>query len=763
MRSRRTLGRVRVLLTIGRRLGSYDVVALLGAGGMGEVYHAHDSRLQRDVALKVLQIDNPEGRQRFRREALAIAALNHPNIITIYSVEEVEGLPFLTMELVDGVPLNTIIPPTGLPLARLLPIAIPIAEALAAAHRKGIVHRDLKPANVMVTSEGRVKVLDFGLAKTLEDEAERGASQTDTYAATGYGVTLGTVAYMSPEQARGEAVDVRSDIFSLGVVLFEMAGGRRPFQGGTTAVILTRILEGDVPPLGAAFGELDRVLARALAKKPSDRYQSADDLLSDLRAMTTGEAVSAPSIRKAGPSIAVLPFVNMSGDPDQEYFCDGMAEELISALGRVKGLSVVARTSAFQFKGQTIDVRQIGERLKVRTVLEGSVRRMGNRLRVSAQLITVDDGYQIWSERYDRTIDDVFAIQDEIARAITEGLKVALAGPSGAPIVKQGTTNLEAYQCYLRGRFLMNFQKSLMDSFFAARKAFEQAIALDPEYAAAHAGLSECYNALGYTGFLPSAEASRGALAHARRALELDPDLAEAHTQQGWTKATFSIDLATAEPDFQRALALSPDFAPAHGYYANLLTALGRPDEALAQADRARQLDPLWVIMPFIVSLALICARRFEEAERQMRDLMDLDSRLEGTYWFLSSALAGQGRIDEAITVLEKGVPLVFRAPFFLALLGLWYARAGRRGDAEAVLAELLAGGFCPPVWLAILCGGLGHIDRAFGYLEQAIEQHNDQVCFMGVDHRFDELRHDPRFPVLMTRIGLPLALIPSA
>jgi len=738
-------------LTLGRRLGAYDVRSLLGSGGMGEVYRAHDSRLKRDVALKVLQLDNPDARLRFEREALAIAALNHPNIVTIHSVEEVDGIPFLTMELVDGKPLTAHIPPGGLPLRTVLDLAIPIAEALGAAHRKGIIHRDLKPGNIMATADGTVKILDFGLAKAVSASPSDMATATQTQA----GITLGTIAYMSPEQARGDVLDERSDIFSFGVVLFEMASGRRPFTGETDLAVLAAILDRPAPAIGGAHADLDHIIARALAKKPEGRYQRAEQLLADLRALASGSRLSAATLRPSGPSIAVLPFANMSADPDQEYFCDGMAEELISTLARIKGLSVAARTSAFLFKGQAVDVRQIGERLMVETVLEGSVRKSGNRLRIAAQLINVHDGYQIWAGRYDRNVDDVFAIQDEITHAITESLKIALGRSSDGPIVRKPTANLEAYHLYLRGRFLVNRLAGQFEALFGARDAFQQAIALDPEYAPAYAGLSETYRSLAYLTFVPTMEASEAAMTAARRAVALDPELPEAHTAVGWTKTLFAIDLRTAEQDFIRAIELGPSFAPAYGYYVLLLASLGRFDEALALAERTRQLDPVWLRGPFNICVTLLCARRFEQAERQVREIMVLDANLEGTYWFLSSALAGQGRLDEAIAAMETGVPLVHRAPLFVALLGLWYARAGRRADAEAVLDEMLTGGRCPPVWLAILYAGLGDLDRAFAYLEQAIDQHNDQVCFMGVDHRFDELRGDPRFDRLLARIGL--------
>ncbi|MGH8639168.1 MAG: protein kinase domain-containing protein, partial [Burkholderiales bacterium] len=402
-------------LTPGQRLGCYEVIALLGSGGMGQVYRARAPRLQRDKALKVLQTNDAEHRRRFEREAHSVAALNHPNIVTIHSVEEAEGVPFLTMELVEGTPLTRVIRPGGLPLPELLPLAMAITEALAAAHDRGIVHRDLKPANIMVGPDGRVKMLDFGLAKPLEPPP---GAVTATHE-TREGVVVGTLAYSSPEQLMADAIDARSDVFSLGVLLYEMATGKRPFDGPNPAVVLVSLINNPLPEIGGDCADLDRIIARATARKPGARYQRASGVLSDLRALSSGTALKAPALIRQ-PSIAVLPFSNLTADPDQEYFCDGMAEELISAFSRVKGLSVAARTSAFQFKGRRSDVREIGERLDVETVLEGSVRKAGDRLRITVQLINVADGYQLWSDRYDRTVDDVFAIQDQIARSITE-------------------------------------------------------------------------------------------------------------------------------------------------------------------------------------------------------------------------------------------------------------------------------------------------------------------------------------------------------
>ena len=742
-------------LSPGQRLGNYEIIALLGTGGMGEVYRARDPRLQRDVALKVLHTDSPEQRRRFEREALAVAALNHPNIVTIHSVEEDGGVPFLTMELVEGTPLHGAIPPDGLPLRDLLPLALSIGEALASAHERGIVHRDLKPANVMVGRDGRVKLMDFGLAKT---SAAPTRSPFDSAEETREGVIVGTLAYMSPEQLMAHAVDARSDIFSFGILLYELAAGRRPLEGRNKAVVLVSLLNNPIPPVGPGHGDLDRIIARATARKPGARYQRMLDVLSDLRALASGTTLKAPPLTRQ-PSVAVLPFANLSGDPAQDYFCDGMSEELISALSRVRGLSVASRTSAFQFKGQQVDIREIGERLDVQTVLEGSVRIAGNRLRITVQLVNVTNGYPLWSERFDRTMEDVFAIQDEIARSIAESLRGALTSPgSSGTIVRVGTTNIEAYNAYLRGRFMLNNFVGLAESLVAARGCFEQAIALDDGFAQAHAGLSEAFNALGFTSFLPGAVASQGAMKAAQRALELNRDLPEAHIALGWTRTLFAIDLPSAEAHFEQALLLAPESAQAHAYYSYWLAAYGRFAAAHEHADRAHQIDPSWQLNPFTKCNLLLCERRFPELERLTREFIAMDPRFEGMFWYLSNALAGQGRIAEAIQAMEQSVGVVRRLPYFLALLGQWYGRGGRRDEARAILQELNGSPQCSASWLALVCCGLGDLENAFRHLDRAIEEHNDQcqITFMAVDHRFDELRGDHRFEAALEKLGLP-------
>ena len=554
-------------LNVGDRLGPYAVTAKIGEGGMGEVYRAHDTKLDRDVAVKVLpdKLANDAGAlRRFQQEARAVAALNHPNVVTIHAVGESDGVHFLAMELVEGRVLSELIGGEPLSLGRFFEVSVPLADALATAHDEGITHRDLKPANVMITAAGRVKVLDFGLAKFVgmrhELEATLSAPLTE------HGAAVGTFPYMSPEQLEAKVVDHRSDIFSLGVVMYELIAGCRPFVGDSGPSLASAILRDDPPSLAVARAGLPaalvRLIGRCLEKVPDRRYQSAAELRRELEATRrdheSGVTVSA-ALPTRDKAIAVLPFTNMSADPENEFFSDGISEEIINALGRIEHLHVAARTSAFSFKGQQVDLRDIGTQLNVHTVLEGSVRRAGTRLRITAQLVNVADGYQVWSERYDRELEDVFAIQDEIARTIVERLKVALIGEVVTPMVKAATANLEAYELYLRGRALL-YRRGL--SVPQALECFTQAVALDPDYAQAWTGLADAHTVLGQYGFAHPATTMPQAKAAALRAVELDDTLAEAHGALGGVLLLHDWDPDAAERALARAVALNPRTHP---------------------------------------------------------------------------------------------------------------------------------------------------------------------------------------------------------
>jgi serine/threonine protein kinase/Flp pilus assembly protein TadD len=596
-------------LAASTRLGPYEILHSLGSGGMGEVYRARDGRLERDVAVKVLPerlLQDPSALARFQREARTVAALSHPNIVAVYDVGVDQGRPFVIMELLEGETLGRYLKRSRMDWRGALAVATAVAEGLAAAHAKGIVHRDIKTENIYLTAGGGVKVLDFGLAR-LEKAAATppGTSLTVTFE-TQQGVLLGTIAYMSPEQVRGHPADARSDVFALGGVLFEMVTGKHPFPGETTADVMAAILH-DSPALLSESGRtrptaLDRVIARCLEKDPARRFPSGGELAAALKA-TSADASLQDSVRQphadtlvapparppAGPSVAVLPFVNMSSDPENEYFSDGLAEELINVLSRVEGLRVASRTSAFAFKGKNEDIRRIGEQLNVRTVLQGSVRKSGNRLRITAQLSNAADGFQLWSESYNRQLEDVFAIQDEIAESISKALRVLLTEKAQhAAERRRPTADVRAYEYYLRGmQFFHQFRRTTVE---AAVGMFTRAIEIDPGYARAYAGLADCYSLL-YTNWNLRGDTLAKADAASQKALELDPESAEAHTARGVT-LSISRRYDEARQEFEAAIRLDPGLFEAHYFYARICLAEGR------LADAARQYEQAWRLRP---------------------------------------------------------------------------------------------------------------------------------------------------------------------
>jgi serine/threonine protein kinase len=680
-----------VLSIEGQTISHYRVLVKLGAGGMGEVYRATDTKLGRDVALKVLPPDvaaDPERLERFRREARALAAINHPHIVTIYSVEEADGVHFLTMELVEGQSLDHCIPDGGLPLERLAKIAIALADALAAAHEKGIVHRDLKPANVMLTSEGQVKVLDFGLAKEMRAASYDDATMTSA-GHTEVGVVMGTPSYMSPEQIAGRAIDHRTDIFSLGVILYEMATGQRPFQGRSSAELASAILR-DTPPLVTNLradlsADLSRIIRRCLEKDPHHRVQTARDIANEFgdlpEAARPSSGASAANATDSGPSVAVLPFQNLSPDPENDYFSDGLAEEILNALSQVEGLSVAARTSSFFFKGKATEISEIASRLRVANVLEGSVRRVGNRVRVTVQLVDVKNGFHLWSERYDRQMEDIFDVQDEIAQAITERLKVTLGGGP-----KRSTKNLEAYELYLKGRHYWH-QRSPA-TLRVAVQCFEQAIKLDLQYALAYAGLADCYGILRLYGWVSAEDSRPQAQAAVTQALALDPSLWEVNFSRGFYTFYFERAWREAGQHFQKAIAINPRSSLAQIYYGLFLATQARVNEAVTHITLARKIDPL---SPFIHGLAsggFYSLGRFDDTERAAQQALELQPDYLLGLWLRGLALCGLGRNEEALVSLERAATLS-RAPIFVGVLGLAYARAGRLDDTTRLLREL--------------------------------------------------------------------------
>ncbi len=545
-------------------LSHYRLVEKIGEGGMGVVWKAVDTKLDREVAIKILPdafSQDPTRLGRFKREAKAVAALNHPNIVTIHSVEDAENVHFITMELVQGQPLKALIPTTGMTLTRFLNIAVPLVEAISAAHQKGITHRDLKPDNIMVGDDGSLRVLDFGLARLRRDTPAPDTTTLSQQTLTQEGHILGTVPYMSPEQVQGKTVDHRTDIFALGIIFYEMLSGQRPFQGATSVDLMSSILK-DTPSSVTDIrpdlpGQAGRLVARCLEKAAIARFQATVDLGHEL------EGLKKESEKESIPSIAVLPLVNMSADPEQEYFCDGIAEDIINGLTQLAGMRVAARTSAFAFKGKKDDMREIGKKLDVDTLLEGSVRKVGNRIRVTAQLINVADGYHLWSERYDRKLTDVFAIQDEIAMNIVRALEVELTDKEKRAMEKVSTRNVEAYDFYLRGRqfFYMGRQRTFMH----AIEMFERAAQKDPDYALAYAGMADCYSWL-YMYHQKDRAILDQSLKASQRSLELDPELAEAHAARGLA-VSLDEQYAEAERAFEQAIHLNPRLFEAYYFY----------------------------------------------------------------------------------------------------------------------------------------------------------------------------------------------------
>ena len=763
-------------LTPGFRLGPYEVIAPLGAGGMGEVYRARDSRLERDVAIKVLPeslLADPQSLARFEREAKLVAALSHPNILAIHDLGTDSGISYAVTELLSGATLRERMGTDAIPLRKAMDFGVQIARGLAAAHSRGIFHRDLKPENVFVTSDGVVKILDFGLAKRDLAEGADGKSVAATVGRTTPGTILGTVGYMSPEQVRGDPADHRSDIFSFGSVLYELVFGERAFREDTDVETMTAILRNDPPALrrrGAAPAELVRVIARCLEKRPEERFQSASDLafffsiFADAEApepVDTRPVSSAPRVSSAArptvsdssrASIAVLPFRNMSAEKENEYFTDGITEEIINALSKIEALRVASRTSSFAFRGKDEDVRRIGEQLGVRAVLDGSVRRSGNRLRISAELVNVADGYQLWTERYDREMEDVFAIQDEISLAIANTLKVRLlAGEEGA-LTSRATEDVEAYNHYLKGKYFFNRRVPRQ-----AIAEFERAIARDPGYAAAHNGLADAYCIFGFYGGIPTLEAFAKARAAASQAHELEPDSADGHISIGLVEHYFGWDFEREDREFLRAIELAPRSAAAHSWLALKRTFLDDPVEARKHALRAREIEPLSPNIQTNVAWSHFAEGRYADAEKEQRRALELDPDALYPLWACALTLQLQGKHDEAVALNEKAVDLTSRAQtWYVGRLGGAYGAAGRRSDAMKILDELRERSsteYVAPFHVAFVHLGLGDLDAAMSAMELAVEQRNALAWWATTAPEFVPLRAHPRFPNLLAKI----------
>ena len=646
----------------GTRLGAYELVGLLGTGGMGEVHRARDTRLGRDVALKVLPDDvasSPERLARFEREARIVASLNHPNIVTLHSIEEADGTRFLTMELVEGRSLADLLTPVGLPLAQVLDLMIPLADALSAAHEKGVVHRDVKPANVMVTHEGRVKVLDFGVAKLMTvdaSDAKRRAEDASSPLSKA-GEILGTVAYMAPEQIFGEAVDARTDIFSLGVLVFELLTGQRPFGGTSFWEVAAAIMRDEPPQVTSMRAEvpddLARIVARCLEKQPESRFQTARELASEARAagrvLAQGTTASVPTSRSGLASIAVLPFDNLSGDAEQEYFADGIVEEIIVGLSRIKWLFVISRNSTFIYKGRKIDVKAVGRTLGVRYVLQGSVRRFGNQVRVTGQLIETETGANVWANRYDGTLGDIFALQDALTMSVTGAVEPSLRQAEVERVRRKRPDSLDAYDLWLRALPLAT--TAMPEDAENAIRFLDDAIRREPNYAAAHGLLAWCHEQRYLRGGLHT-EARRDALLHARAAIEAGSDDAMALAMGGFVVGILERgEYETGLEAIDRSMALSPSSALAFGFSSIIRAWMGEESTAIEHAKLAVRLspcDPL-IYLPYVgLAIAQFYAGNFVEAASAASRASAANPRFSVPRYLRAAALVRLGRLDEA-------------------------------------------------------------------------------------------------------------------
>ena len=719
-------------LNTGDLLGPYQIVSLVGKGGMGEVYRARDTRLGRDVAVKV---SGEKFTDRFQREARAAAALNHPHICTLYDV----GPNFLVMEYLEGAPLRG-----PLPEAEAVRLAGQITEALEAAHAKGIVHRDLKPGNIFVTRFG-AKLLDFGLAKqAIPPSGENDA----TFTLTEIGTVLGTPSYMSPEQAQGAPADERSDIFSFGLVMYEMLAGKRAFTGETAVAILSALIHKDPAPLQASPA-LVRIVTRCLRKSPAERYQTISEVKAAL-----AEAKEAPGGEQ--PSIAVLPFANLSSDKENEYFSDGLAEEILNALTQLPGLRVVARASAFAFRGREHAIAEIGEKLSVASVLHGSVRRSGNRIRVSAQLISVRDESQLWSERYDREMRDVFDIQDEIAQAIVEKLKVKLGAKSKQLLVKRYSENPEAHSLYLKGNFhLYRFTPEEMEK---GKAYLEQAVALEPGHAAAWVQITDYYIGNCIFGSLPPRELWPKARQAAERAVAADPEYADAQAAVAFVAAASEYKWAEAMERCDLALRLNPASARTHFWRSQILRGMGRAQESWTSMQRAVELDPLFVLYRLIMAQHCLFRGEYEAAADHALQILEIDPKYSFATFALAQSYSRRGRHSEAIELFEKAVretPVEF---YTVGYLSWAYVAAGRRADAErfvAGLEEKRRRQYAHATTIAYAMLGLGDLAGAWKWMDQAVEDIDPNLIAVIAEKDLDLLRPDPRYQGLTRRMNL--------
>jgi eukaryotic-like serine/threonine-protein kinase len=810
----------------GTRLVHYEILSLLGKGGMGEVYLAQDSRLRRNVALKTLPVDLTEDKSRlarFEREAYAASALNHPNILTIHEIGEHDGIHFIASEYVEGVSLRQHMTRGDIALREALDISSQVAAALAAAHHAGIVHRDIKPENIMVRSDGFIKVLDFGLAKLIaEKQTAPVGEEESTLAMTSPGIVLGTASYMSPEQARGLEIDERTDLWSLGVVLYEVLSGKLPFAGPTTTDVLATILQREPtsllvhqPDLPA---ELERIVEKSLTKDKDERYQLAKDLGSDLkrlkqrldldvelkRSITPEEELRRRTIAANSPestqatsgaeyvvgkrhkfiaaialavvvavllsfayykysrtnrseaisSVAILPFVNVSGDQNMEYLSDGLSESIINNLSQMGHLKVISRGSVFRYKGKEVDVTEVAQALNVQAVVTGRVVQVGDQLQVSAELVDVRDKTQLWGEQYNRKTRDLLAVQTEISQHIAQKLRLRLTNAEQQQLVKEAAANPQAYELLLKSRYFM--ARATREDLKKALDYSNQALAIDPAYAPAYVQLGGSYRFMAANSYQDPKEAIPKAEAAVRKALELDDSLAEAHSQLAAIKLT-QWDWPGAEREFKRALDLNANLVAVYNNYAGYLSSIERHEEAIAATKKARELDPLSIRVNASVGYRYFFARQYDQAIAELKSTVEMDPNSSQAHAILGYTYATLGEFDKALEEYQMVVKIDGKSTSDSCYMGYALAKWGKRAEAEALLRELKSTKeYVSPVELAVLYVGLGDKESALASLEKGYAAHDLQMQFLKIDPHFDTLRSEQRFQNLVHKLGLP-------